>query len=281
MAGRNCDSGHGGHGVSRDRMAPGAKEAPMRFLTACLITLTIAAPAIAEDRLNSPYRDQLLTEIRGLTEKEISDLREARGMGLARAAELNGYPGPRHLLDAEREGQLHLTSDQLRTVTELFDAMARDARRVGERLLGQERDLEQELRTGTIAEPGSPCPSTPDRGAPKRAALDPPRNPPGDEDDADSALQRAARIRGRPVGRTGASTRRVRPCRTSARGWPRLPWREVRGHPSRGHILWSTERCSCATLPTYPGQLVYLGLVQIRINVSPPGTRTLPCGGRQ
>ena len=36
--------------------------------------------------------------IRGLSEQEIDDLTNGRGMGLARAAELNGYPGPLHVL---------------------------------------------------------------------------------------------------------------------------------------------------------------------------------------
>ena len=125
----------------------------MRRLGVLVISLTLAASATGEDRLSSPYRDQMLTEIRGLTQKEISDLREARGMGLARAAELNGYPGPRHLLDAEREGQLHLSPNQVRTVTRLFDAMLRDAKRVGDRVLGEERDLERQFRAATITEP--------------------------------------------------------------------------------------------------------------------------------
>src|SRR5262245_19679719 len=125
----------------------------MRFLIACVIASTVAAPALAQEGLNSPYRDQLATEIRGLSQKEISDLREARGMGLARAAELNGYPGPRHLLEADGGGSLRLTPEQRRAVTDLFDTMAREAKRVGEQLLREERDLEREFRAVTIAEP--------------------------------------------------------------------------------------------------------------------------------
>ncbi len=65
----------------------------MRIFITGLIVLSTAAPAVADDVLTSPYRDQTSTEIRGLTEKEVSDQREGRGMGVARAAELNGYPG--------------------------------------------------------------------------------------------------------------------------------------------------------------------------------------------
>jgi len=124
----------------------------MRSLVTCVIVLSIAAPSAAEDALTSPYRDQTLTEIRGLTEKEISELREGRGMGLARAAELNGYPGPRHVLDAVRDGRLHLSPDQVQRVERLFDDMAREAQRLGDMILKEERALEGEFRKGTIGE---------------------------------------------------------------------------------------------------------------------------------
>lgn len=124
----------------------------MRCLMTCLLVLSIAAPSAAQDALTSPYRDQTAGEIRGLTEKEISELREGRGMGLARAAELNGYPGPRHVLDAAREGRLHLSPGQLQTVQRLFDVMAREAQRLGDLILEEERTLEREFRKGTISE---------------------------------------------------------------------------------------------------------------------------------
>ena len=124
----------------------------MRFLASCLMVLSMAAPLAAEDVLISPYRDQRSTEIRGLTEKEISDLRAGRGMALARTAELNGYPGPRHVLDAAQEGRLQLSVDQERTVQRLFDDMAREAQRLGNMILAEEANLEREFRARTIRE---------------------------------------------------------------------------------------------------------------------------------
>jgi len=50
----------------------------MRLLLTCLV-LSIVVPVTAEDVLTSPYRGQTLTEIRGLTEKEISEL--PKGVG--------------------------------------------------------------------------------------------------------------------------------------------------------------------------------------------------------
>jgi hypothetical protein len=60
-----------------------------------LIILSFAGSGVAEN-VSSPPRDEV---IRGLTEEEISALQQGLGMGRARAAELNGYPGPRHVLD--------------------------------------------------------------------------------------------------------------------------------------------------------------------------------------
>jgi hypothetical protein len=123
----------------------------MRFLLTCLVLL-IVAPVAADDVLTSPYRGQTFTEIRGLTEKEISELRQGRGMGLARAAELNGYPGPRHVLDAVGAGRLQLTPDQVQAIQRLFDDMSSEAQRLGNMVLKEEWALEQAFRKGAISE---------------------------------------------------------------------------------------------------------------------------------
>ena len=122
----------------------------MRTLISGLIVLSLAGPVVADNV--SPYRGQINTEIRGLSDQEVSDLRQGRGMGRARAAELNGYPGPRHVLDAAQAGQLALTPDQTRAAERLFDGMAREAQRLGEQILREEQGLEGEFRAGRISE---------------------------------------------------------------------------------------------------------------------------------
>jgi len=117
-----------------------------------VILFSMAGPTVAADQLTSPYRDQASTEIRALSEKEILELREGRGMGLARAAELNGYPGPRHVLDAAQAGRLHLSADQAQRVRLLFDGMAHEAQRLGGLILREEQGLENEFRAGRIGE---------------------------------------------------------------------------------------------------------------------------------
>jgi hypothetical protein len=122
----------------------------LRILIGGLLVLCAVGPVAADNV--SPYRGQLDTEIRGLSDQEVSDLRQGRGMGRARAAELNGYPGPRHVLDAAQAGQLALTPEQTRATTVLFDAMAREARRLGEQILREERGLEAAFRAGRMRE---------------------------------------------------------------------------------------------------------------------------------
>ena len=73
-------------------------------------------------------------------------------MGLARAAELNGYPGPRHVLDAAQAGRLHLSADQAQRVRLLFDGMAHEAQRLGGLILREEQGLENEFQAGRIGE---------------------------------------------------------------------------------------------------------------------------------
>src|SRR4030095_2388307 len=72
--------------------------------------------------------------------KRTSDLKMGRGMGLALAAELNGYPGPLHVL--ELADQMGLSGEQRAAIQKLFDSMKAEAVRIGERLLAQEADLE-------------------------------------------------------------------------------------------------------------------------------------------
>lgn len=127
---------------------------PMLAILAMVPVVLIAVPARAagQETLLSPYREQQSSEIRGLSAEEIDDLRAGRGMALARAAELNGYPGPRHLLDAFEAGQASLTDEQARAVRGVFGQMSQEARRLGALILQEEHALEAAFRQGVIDE---------------------------------------------------------------------------------------------------------------------------------
>ena len=127
----------------------------MRLGIAAALFLAAGGAAIAQHQHNqTPYAGLQQRPIKALSEQQVSDLRAGRGMGLALAGELNGYPGPVHVL--ELTDQLQLTAQQRQRVRELFDAMKAEAIPVGEKLLAQESSLdrafaERKIETATLA----------------------------------------------------------------------------------------------------------------------------------
>ncbi len=124
----------------------------MRTIAALFVLLLIAGAALAQDRLSSPYQQQVETGLRGLDEKDIADLKAGTGMGLARAAELNSYPGPRHVLDAIAAGKLPASREQLERIQQVFNTMNSDAVNIGAKILSEEQTLEAGFRSATITD---------------------------------------------------------------------------------------------------------------------------------
>jgi hypothetical protein len=75
-------------------------------------------PGFGNANSQSPYASQESREIKSLSPQEASDLLAGKGMGFAKAAELNGYPGPAHVL--ELAAQLQLTPEQKTRTETLF-----------------------------------------------------------------------------------------------------------------------------------------------------------------
>jgi hypothetical protein len=86
--------------------------------------------------------------IKALSEQQVADLGAGRGMGLALAAELNGYPGPSHLL--ELADKLNLSTDQRAAIQRLFDSMKAEAVPLGSKLIEQEADLDTQFASHTV-----------------------------------------------------------------------------------------------------------------------------------
>lgn len=98
----------------------------------------------------SDYVDLQFTEIRGLSQEQITGYRTGAGMGFALPAELNGYPGPRHVLDLADE--LELSDEQLTATQALYVDMLPQAIVLGEQILVQKEALELAFRDGTITD---------------------------------------------------------------------------------------------------------------------------------
>jgi hypothetical protein len=113
-----------------------------RSILAALVLTSTAAFA------QSPYAGMQTRPIKALSEQQVADLKAGRGMGLALAAELNGYPGPAHLL--ELADRLDLSADQRSKLQELFASMKQEALPIGAKLLEQEAELDREFVSHTI-----------------------------------------------------------------------------------------------------------------------------------
>jgi Spy/CpxP family protein refolding chaperone len=98
-----------------------------------------AAVAVAATVTVSPYAGQEQRAIKSLSAQDVADLLAGKGMGFAKAAELNGYPGPSHVLELAEP--LRLTPDQRTRTENLFKEMQRKAVAAGKELVDEERAL--------------------------------------------------------------------------------------------------------------------------------------------
>jgi Spy/CpxP family protein refolding chaperone len=113
----------------------------------CVALATAAVqPATAKDHgtpasTASPYAGMERQPVKALSDEEIADLRAGRGMGLALPAELNGYPGPSHVL--ELADALQLSDEQRAKTKTLFEAMKAETIPIGERIIADETTLDR------------------------------------------------------------------------------------------------------------------------------------------
>ncbi len=118
----------------------------MRNIVLALMLL-MSGVSLAADQ--SPYAGEELRSIKSLTSQEVESLRSGGGMGFAKLAELNHYPGPKHVL--ELADDLDLTPSQVSETEALFEEMRTGAIVLGEELLAAEMALDQEFSRGTIS----------------------------------------------------------------------------------------------------------------------------------
>lgn len=105
-----------------------------------LLVLAGLCGSAAEAQTVSPYAGQEKRAIKALSDRDIEDLRAARGLGLAKAAELNSYPGPAHVLQFATE--LQLTEAQRTATQAVFEVMRSKALPLGEKIIAAEGKLD-------------------------------------------------------------------------------------------------------------------------------------------
>ncbi len=112
-----------------------------------LFLLTIMTSVVLAET-ESPYQGQENRNIKALSQSEIDNYLLGKGRGYAKAAELNHYPGPRHVLDLAK--QLALTPAQNRQSQAIFDAMQAQAITLGKQLIEKEKQLDKQFADSFI-----------------------------------------------------------------------------------------------------------------------------------
>jgi hypothetical protein len=119
----------------------------MKRIAATTVALVlIAGSALAQS--HQPYAGLQSRPVKALSEQQIADLRAGRGMTMALPAELNGYPGPLHVV--ELADSLALSSNQIARMQRLYDDMKGEAVALGERLIAQETELDRQFASHTV-----------------------------------------------------------------------------------------------------------------------------------
>src|SRR5713226_8085257 len=110
--------------------------------------LIVSMALITGASAQTPYAGMQARSIKALSDQQVADLKAGRGMGLALAAELNGYPGPSHVL--ELADKLDLSADQRARIQKLFALMKQEALPLGTKLIDQEAELDRQFANRAV-----------------------------------------------------------------------------------------------------------------------------------
>ena len=113
------------------------------------VYLLSTSAVFANQPTPSPYTGQEQHDIKALSPVEIKNYLAGRGIGFAKAAELNHYPGPAHVLELSQ--QLQLSPEQHARTQQQFNSMQAEAMRLGKALVEQEQLLDTLFATGNIS----------------------------------------------------------------------------------------------------------------------------------
>jgi hypothetical protein len=117
---------------------------------AIIIVLAASLPAEAQDHHAAHAAAPEVGGTTTLTAAQVKQLLDGDGMGLAKPAELNQYPGPKHLL--ELAADLNLSPEQRREIERIRAAMLVAAQRLGAEIVEAERALDAAFRRRQLTE---------------------------------------------------------------------------------------------------------------------------------
>ena len=106
-----------------------------------------------ESSVYSAYAGEETRQIKALSDQDIRGLLAGEGTpfgGMAKPGELNGYPGPRHVLDAHEAGEFAMSDEQHDRIEELYEEMRDLAVPLGGEIVEYERELDRAFVEKTI-----------------------------------------------------------------------------------------------------------------------------------
>ena len=110
------------------------------MITRVLFATAVLLPTITLAQI-SPYAGQQDRAIKALSHEEISGSLQGKGMEMAKPAELNSYPGPRHTL--EMAAEINLTADQIAALEAVEVRMSAEAKALGAQVVEEEQALDR------------------------------------------------------------------------------------------------------------------------------------------
>lgn len=109
------------------------------------ICLWISSQISLNAQHHAGYISDAGNRIKSLSEEQINGYLTGFGMGFAKVAELNHYPGPKHVIDLSIE--LKLNEKQLQQTKQIFEKMKKEAVRLGKDIVQKEAELDSIFNT--------------------------------------------------------------------------------------------------------------------------------------
>jgi len=116
----------------------------------CFILVFIFSLTVLNAQTHSHHSSETGDKIKALTSEQIDNYLNGEGMGLAKTAELNHYPGPKHVLDLAKE--LKLNQTQIDSAEKIFAMMNERAVYLGKIIIDKEKQLDQLFNSGNADE---------------------------------------------------------------------------------------------------------------------------------
>lgn len=112
----------------------------MKHITVSLMVILAGAVSLTGAQAKAPYAGQQERDIKALSPAQVKGYLNGAGMGFAKAAELNHYPGPKHVM--ELAVKLGVTEAQMAETEKIFNKMKKETTELGKLLVDKEKKLD-------------------------------------------------------------------------------------------------------------------------------------------